>query len=37
MLRVSHNLAIDEAEIGLPVKVTFERWEDVFLPLFEPA
>lgn len=31
------NLAPDEAHIGMPVRVTFEQWEDVWLPLFEPA
>lgn len=27
----------DEVRIGLPVRVTFERHEDVWLPLFEKA
>jgi uncharacterized OB-fold protein len=27
----------DEVRIGLPVKVTFEKRGDVFLPMFEPA
>lgn len=27
----------DEARIGMPVQVTFEQWEDVWLPLFEPV
>jgi uncharacterized OB-fold protein len=31
------NVEIDEVRIGMPVRVTFEHWEDVWLPLFEPA
>jgi uncharacterized OB-fold protein len=31
------NVALDDVRIGMPVKVTFENWEDVWLPLFEPA
>jgi uncharacterized OB-fold protein len=27
----------DEVHIGMPVQVTFENHEDVWLPLFEPA
>ena len=30
------NTAPDEVTIGMPVTVTFEQQEDVFLPLFEP-
>ena len=30
------NAAPDEVTIGMPVTVTFEQQEDVFLPLFEP-
>lgn len=26
----------DEIEVGMPVRVTFEQYEDVWLPLFEP-
>ncbi len=31
------NVELDEVRIGMPVQVTFEHWEDVWLPLFEPA
>jgi uncharacterized OB-fold protein len=31
------NVAPEDVRIGMPVKVTFEQWEEVFLPLFEPA
>jgi uncharacterized OB-fold protein len=27
----------EEVEIGMPVRVRFERHEDVWFPLFEPA
>jgi uncharacterized OB-fold protein len=27
----------DDVEIGMPVQVTFEHYEDVWLPFFEPA
>src|SRR5262245_23666885 len=39
-LRLTTNLvrvAPDDVRIGMPVKVTFEQWEDVWLPLFRPA
>ena len=39
-LRLTTNLvdcALDEVRIGMPVRVVFEQWEDVWLPLFEPA
>lgn len=39
-LRLTTNLvdvAPEDVRIGMPVRVTFEHWEDVFLPLFEPA
>jgi len=38
-LRLTTNLVGVEpeaVEIGLPVRVTFEQWEDVWIPLFEP-
>jgi uncharacterized protein len=31
------NVEVDDVRIGMPVRVTFEHWEDVWLPLFEPA
>lgn len=31
------NCAIDDVKIGMPVKVLFEKYEEVYLPLFEPA
>ena len=31
------NVELEDVQIGMPVKVTFEHWEDVWLPLFEPA
>lgn len=31
------NCPIEDVHIGMPVKVLFERREDVWLPLFEPA
>ena len=31
------NVELDDVRIGMPVQVTFEHWEDVWLPLFEPA
>lgn len=31
------NVALDDVRIGMPVRVVFEQWEDVWLPLFEPA
>lgn len=30
------NCPIDEVEIGMPVQVTFEQHDDVWIPLFEP-
>jgi hypothetical protein len=27
---------LDQVAIGMPVRVTFEHWDDVWLPLFEP-
>ena len=39
-LRLTTNLvncALEDVRIGMPVVVTFEQWEDVWLPLFEPA
>ena len=39
-LRLTSNLvncAPDEARIGLPVRVVFERHDRVWFPLFEPA
>jgi uncharacterized OB-fold protein len=39
-LRLTTNLVnvdLDDVRIGMPVQVTFEHWEDVWLPLFEPA
>ncbi len=30
-------IAPEDVEIGLPVKVCFEQWKDVYLPLFEPV
>jgi uncharacterized OB-fold protein len=39
-LRLTTNLvgvAPDEVRIGLPVTVVFEQWDDVWLPLFQPA
>ena len=39
-LRLTTNLvdvAPEDVHIGMPVKVTFEQWEEVFLPLFTPA
>lgn len=39
-LRLTTNLvgmAVDEARIGLPVQVTFEQYDDVWLPFFAPA
>ena len=39
-LRLTTNLVnvdVDDVRIGMPVRVTFEHWEDVWLPLFEPA
>lgn len=39
-LRLTTNLvncALDDVRIGMPVQVVFEQWEDVWLPLFEPA
>jgi uncharacterized OB-fold protein len=29
--------APDEVQIGMPLQVTFEHYEDVWLPFFEPA
>ena len=39
-LRLTTNLvdvAPEDVRIGMPVKVTFEQWDDVWLPLFTPA
>lgn len=39
-LRLTTNLVgcpIADVRIGMPLQVTFEPWEDVWLPLFEPA
>lgn len=39
-LRLTTNLvncALDDVRIGMPVRVVFEQWDDVWLPLFEPA
>ena len=39
-LRLTTNLvncALEDVRIGMPVRVLFEQWEDVWLPLFEPA
>ena len=39
-LRLTTNLvncALDDVRIGLPVRVVFEEWDDVWLPLFEPT
>ena len=39
-LRLTTNLvncALDDVQIGMPVRVVFEQWDDVWLPLFEPA
>jgi uncharacterized OB-fold protein len=39
-LRLTTNLvncALEDVQIGMPVRVLFEQWEDVWLPLFEPA
>lgn len=39
-LRLTTNLvgmAVDEAHIGQAVRVTFEQYDDVWLPFFEPA
>jgi uncharacterized protein len=30
-------VAPEDVAIGMPVRVVFEQWEDVWLPLFEPA
>lgn len=30
------NCPIEEIEIGMPLRVVFEEYEDIFLPLFEP-
>ncbi len=29
--------AVDDVHIGMPVQVTFEQHDDVWIPLFEPA
>ncbi len=31
------NCPAEEVRIGMPVRVVFERYDDVWLPLFEPA
>lgn len=39
-LRLTTNLVnceLDDVRIGMPVQVVFEAWDDVWLPLFEPA
>ena len=39
-LRLTTNLvncALEDVRIGMPVRVLFEQWEDVWLPIFEPA
>lgn len=39
-LRLTTNLVgiePDDVEVGMPVQVTFEQHEDVWLPLFEPS
>ncbi len=39
-LRLTTNLVgvdLDRLEIGMALQVVFEPWEDVWLPLFEPA
>jgi uncharacterized OB-fold protein len=39
-LRLTSNLVncpVDEVRIGMPVRVTFERHDQVWFPLFEPA
>ena len=39
-LRLTTNLvncALDEVRIGMALRVVFEQWDDVWLPLFEPA
>jgi uncharacterized OB-fold protein len=39
-LRLTSNLVgcpVDDVRIGLPVRVTFERHDQVWFPLFEPA
>jgi uncharacterized OB-fold protein len=38
-LRLTTNLVgvpVDEVQIGQPVQVTFEQYDDVWLPFFEP-
>lgn len=38
-LRLTTNIvdcAVDDVEIGMPVEVVFEEYEDVFLPMFRP-
>jgi uncharacterized OB-fold protein len=30
------NIPVEDVRIGMPVQVTFEQHEDVYLPLFEP-
>jgi uncharacterized OB-fold protein len=39
-LRITTNIvgcAPDEVRVGMPVFVTFDEYEDVWLPMFEPA
>lgn len=31
------NVAPEDVQIGMPVRVTFEQHDDVWIPLFEPA
>jgi hypothetical protein len=28
---------VDDVRIGMPLEVTFQEYEDVFLPMFRPA
>ncbi len=39
-LRLTTNLVgcpVDDVRIGMPLRVTFEQYDDVWLPFFEPA
>jgi hypothetical protein len=31
------NCDVEKVRVGLPVQVTFEQHDDVWIPLFEPA
>jgi uncharacterized OB-fold protein len=31
------NCDVEKVRIGLPVRVTFEQHDDIWIPLFEPA